>query len=181
MFNSLRVLPRNFTARRLAHSAQFQLALNNLKKDLKQSMIDKQNLRKNTIRNILAAIKNKEIDEQGKDLDEYSLHDLLQKLIAQRKESIKQYNENKRPDLAQTEEAEISVIEKYMTALPVASKEELAVKVNDLLEKLMREAPGKLQVGDVFKQIDWSTIPNEWRSSSNKIKGEIVHQIKALK
>jgi uncharacterized protein YqeY len=70
-----------------------------------------------TIRNIQAAIKNRDIEARtGKapDDDDVLVSEVLQKMIKQRRESIALYEKGGRPELADAEAAEVAVIERFM-------------------------------------------------------------------
>lgn len=70
-----------------------------------------------TIRNIQAAIKNRDIEARtGKapDDDDVLVSEVLQKMIKQRRESITLYEQGNRPELAAAEAAEVAVIERFM-------------------------------------------------------------------
>jgi uncharacterized protein YqeY len=70
-----------------------------------------------TIRNIQAAIKNRDIEARtGKapDDDDVLVSEVLQKMIKQRRESIALYEQGNRPELAAAEAGEVSVIERFL-------------------------------------------------------------------
>ena len=70
-----------------------------------------------TIRNIQAAIKNRDIEARtGKapDDDDVLVSEVLQKMVKQRRESIALYEQGGRPELAAAEAAEVAVIERFM-------------------------------------------------------------------
>ena len=85
-----------------------------INEDMKTAMKaqDKNGLR--GIRAIKAAILLAKTDGSGKDLDEASEIKLVQKLIKQRQDSLDIYTKQGRDDLAQVEEQEIEVIQKYL-------------------------------------------------------------------
>lgn len=66
-----------------------------------------------TIRMILGAIKQKEIDDRI-DLDDNQVMAVIQKMVKQRKDSISQFSDAGRADLVAVEEAELSIINNYM-------------------------------------------------------------------
>ena len=66
-----------------------------------------------TIRMILGAIKQKEIDERI-DLNDGQVMTVIQKMVKQRKDSISQFSDAGRTDLVEVEEAELSIINNYM-------------------------------------------------------------------
>ncbi|CAR28543.1 hypothetical protein ZYGR_0S01760 [Zygosaccharomyces rouxii] len=162
---------------RFNSTESYNAALGGLKKDLKQAMLAKDELKKTTIRGLLSTIKNKEIDNKDKTLDEFTLFDLYSKLISQRKDSITEFLANKREDLVAKEQHEMGIIEQYRSALPVASKEEIDSKVLQLLKNLKEKEP-TLQMKQAFGKIDWKTVNSEWKASPNAVKASIVQQFK---
>ena len=87
----------------------------NLQKDLKQAILDKNNVKKNAIRYLLAEIKNREIDNQ-KPLDDDQISQLIVRQLKQRKESISMFEKGGRTDLVEKETQEIAVIQNYQPA-----------------------------------------------------------------
>jgi uncharacterized protein YqeY len=81
--------------------------------DMKTAMRAKEADRLATIRLLLAAIKQKEIDERV-ELDDAGVTSVIEKMIKQRKDSISQYQTANRQDLADKEQAEIQVLTGYM-------------------------------------------------------------------
>ena len=69
--------------------------------------------RLSVIRLLLAAIKQKEVDEQGV-ADDALIQSIVAKLIKQRNDSVQQYLNAGRQDLADKESAEISVLSSYL-------------------------------------------------------------------
>ncbi|NOQ15339.1 MAG: GatB/YqeY domain-containing protein [Methyloprofundus sp.] len=97
-----------------------------LKDEMKQAMRDRKKERLGVIRLIMAAIKQKQVDERIV-LDDEQVIVVLDKMLKQRRESIKQYREAGREELAEVEEAEILVIQDF---LPQAlTKDEIATMV----------------------------------------------------
>lgn len=81
--------------------------------DMKACMKAKEKERLGTIRLILSALKQVEVDERI-ELDDARVIVILDKMLKQRRESIKQYRDAKREDLAIIEEAEILVIQDFL-------------------------------------------------------------------
>lgn len=81
--------------------------------DMKAAMRAKEAERLGTIRLLLAAIKQKEIDERV-ELDDAGVTTVIEKMIKQRKDAIGQYQAAQRQDLADREQAEIQVLAAYM-------------------------------------------------------------------
>jgi len=84
-----------------------------LKGEMKQAMRNREKDRLGVIRLIMAAIKQKEVDERIV-LDDEQIIVVLDKMLKQRRESIKQYREANREELAEAEEAEILVIQDFL-------------------------------------------------------------------
>ena len=83
--------------------------------DMKESMKSGEKERLAVIRLILAAIKQREVDERII-LDDAQVLAVLDKMLKQRRESVAQFTQGNRPDLVAKEEAEIKVIQGYMPA-----------------------------------------------------------------
>ena len=81
--------------------------------DMKTAMRAKDAPRLLTIRGLLAAIKQREVDERIV-LDDAAMVAIVDKLVKQRKDSIAQFTAGKRPDLVEKEEAELAVLEGYL-------------------------------------------------------------------
>jgi len=80
--------------------------------DMKDAMRAKDTARLSTIRLILAAIKQREVDER-KDLSDADILAVLDKMVKQRRDSIAQFEAGKRPDLVAIERAELDVLQAY--------------------------------------------------------------------
>ncbi|MEM7679405.1 MAG: GatB/YqeY domain-containing protein [Pseudomonadota bacterium] len=87
---------------------------------LKESLKNKDKVAIATTRLILAALKDRDISARGNGnadgVDEKEILSMLQSMIKQRRESIKMYNDAGREELAEREEAEIKVIERFLPA-----------------------------------------------------------------
>lgn len=83
--------------------------------DMKTAMRSQDKEKLGTIRLIMAALKQREVDERIVLSDEQVLA-TLNKMIKQRRDSISQYEAGNRPDLAQKEAEEIKVIQLYLPA-----------------------------------------------------------------
>ncbi|EGE59658.1 UNVERIFIED_ORG: hypothetical protein GGI63_002253 [Rhizobium esperanzae] len=84
---------------------------------LKEAMKAKDSERLSTVRLIQAAIKDRDIANRGVGKEQASDDEILQilaKMVKQRDESAKIYEENSRPELAAKERAEITVIQDFM-------------------------------------------------------------------
>ena len=83
--------------------------------DMKTAMRAKDAARLSTIRMLLAAIKQREVDERI-ELTDADVVSIIEKMIKQRRDSIAQFEAGKRDDLVATERAEIDVLVGYMPA-----------------------------------------------------------------
>ena len=82
---------------------------------MKAAMRAKDAARLSTVRLILAAIKQREVDER-KDLSDAEVLSVLEKMIKQRRESIVQFEKGGRADLAEKEKAEAELLCAYLPA-----------------------------------------------------------------
>ena len=83
--------------------------------DMKTAMRAKDAARLSTIRMLLAAIKQREVDERI-ELTDADVLAIIDKMIKQRRDSIAQFEAGKREDLVAAERAEIGVLAAYMPA-----------------------------------------------------------------
>jgi uncharacterized protein len=84
-----------------------------LNEDIKTAMKARETERLNALRLMLAAVKQREVDERVA-MDDAGVISVVEKMIKQRKDSIAQYEKAARMDLADKERYEISVIEAYL-------------------------------------------------------------------
>jgi uncharacterized protein YqeY len=100
-----------------------------LQEDLKEAMRAKDTVRLDTIRSIRGAITQREVDTQ-KELDDAAIVDIVRGLRKQRVESIEQYTQGGRSDLADKETREKELLEAYLPAAPDAAAVEAAVRAS---------------------------------------------------
>ena len=105
--------------------------LSDIKKDLKQAMLDKNDLERDTIRMFLAEVQRFEIDNQEEADDSKALQ-IVNKMIKQRNDSITQFKSGGRGDLADREQKEVDILSKYKPAQ--LSEEEVTLKVKEAIE-----------------------------------------------
>jgi hypothetical protein len=96
--------------------------------DMKAAMRAKDAARLGTIRLLLAAIKQKELDERTV-LDDAAIGGVVDKLIKQRKDSISQFQAAGRDDLVAAEQTELAVLQAYLPEQLSAAEVEAAVTV----------------------------------------------------
>lgn len=89
-----------------------------LSDDLKRAMRERDTRRTATLRLVLAAVQEREIgartDDGSADISDDQILEVLGKMVRQRRDSVKMYEEGGRIDLAEQELAEIGVIEAYL-------------------------------------------------------------------
>jgi uncharacterized protein len=83
--------------------------------DMKSAMRAHDSARLSTIRMLLAAIKQREVDERI-ELTDADVLSVIEKMLKQRKDSITQFEAGRREDLAAIERAEVEVLKGYMPA-----------------------------------------------------------------
>ncbi len=88
---------------------------NRITDDMKAAMKGGEKERLGTIRLILAALKQREVDERIV-LDDSQITSVLEKMLKQRKDSIEQFSAAGREDLASAERSEVAVIQAYLPA-----------------------------------------------------------------
>lgn len=101
-----------------------------IQSDVKDAMRAKAKDRLGTLRLVTAAIKQKEVDERV-EMDNDQVLQVLTKMVKQRQDSITQYTDAGRHDLAAQEQAELAIIGEYMPA--ALSEEELSELVSKAL------------------------------------------------
>ncbi|MDC3113434.1 MAG: GatB/YqeY domain-containing protein [Gammaproteobacteria bacterium] len=106
--------------------------LSDIKQDLKQAMLDKNVLVRDTIRMFLSEVQRFEIDNK-EEVDDSKALQIINKMIKQRNDSISQFKNGGRNDLAEKEEKEVDILSKYKPAQ--LSDEEITSKVKEAIEQ----------------------------------------------
>ncbi|CAH1906413.1 Aspartyl-tRNA amidotransferase subunit B [Candidatus Nitrotoga sp. HW29] len=101
-----------------------------IREDMKIAMRAKDSVRLGTIRLLLAAIKQREVDERI-ELSDTDVIAVINKMIKQRRDSITQFEAAARQELADIEKVEISVLQTYMPQ-PMTDAE-VGIAVNDAI------------------------------------------------
>ncbi|MEM9803410.1 MAG: GatB/YqeY domain-containing protein [Planctomycetota bacterium] len=116
--------------------------------DLKTAMKAGDVLRRETLRMLIAGLKNERIDK-GSDLDESEVLGVVRRGVKSRRDSAEQYRDAARPELAEKEEAEIAVLEGYLPQM----LDEAATAA--LVQAAIAEtgAAGKADIGKVMKAV----------------------------
>ena len=100
--------------------------------DMKQAMRSKESARLSAIRLLLAAIKQREVDERIS-LDDAQIVSVVDKMIKQRRESIAQYEKAGRQDLVDVEAFELQVLQAYLPQ-PLSEAEVEAIVAQGIAE-----------------------------------------------
>ena len=133
--------------------------------DMKTAMKAGDKARLGVIRLILAAIKQREVDERI-ELDDPQVLAVLEKMVKQRRDSISQYDAANRQDLADIERAEMVVIETYLPAKLDAATIQAAIEaavaetgasgpadMGKLMAVLKPRLAGQADMGEVSKLV----------------------------
>jgi len=133
--------------------------------DMKAAMRSKDKPRLGVVRLVLAAIKQREVDERI-DLDDTQVLAALDKMVKQRRDSVKQFKDAGRQELADQESYEISVLQEYLpTALDEAELDTLIITAIDstgaesmkdmgkVMAMLKPQVQGRADMGTVSQRI----------------------------
>jgi uncharacterized protein YqeY len=106
--------------------------------DIKQAMLNKNNTLRDTLRMISAEIKQLEVDKKITVSDD-DVISILNKMAKQRKDSIQQFQQGGREDLASIEINELEIITTYLPAQ--LSEEEIDVHINEAIASMGATSP----------------------------------------
>jgi uncharacterized protein YqeY len=125
--------------------------------------------KRDTLRLLLAAIKQVEIDEQKDDLTDAEVLAVLNKQAKQRRESIADYEAARREDLVYEEKAQLDLIETYLPAQ--MDREE----ITELAEKVIAEvgAAGPQDTGKVMGRL----MPQVKGKADGRLVNEVVREL----
>lgn len=116
-----------------------------IKNDIKTAMRAKETAKRDTLRNIQAAIKQIEVDER-KDLTDADVEKILMKYAKQREDGAVQFKEASRDDLAQKELAELELVKSYLPE-PMSDKD-----LEDIIKQIIVDtgANGMQDMGKIM-------------------------------
>lgn len=117
-----------------------------IQRDLTQAMKSRDELRLSVLRMVKSALKLKEV-ERMKPLDDAETLAVMRTLVKQRRESVEQFTQGGRADLAEKESREIAILETYLPA--AASDEEIAAAIAAAIAEIGASTPK--QMGAVIK------------------------------
>ena len=134
--------------------------------DMKAAMREKDQVKLDSIRFLQAAIKNREIELRPNPISTEDVLAVLKKAVKQRKESIEQFQQANRQDLADKETVELKIIEGYLPA--AMSKEQVEALVLQVIADM--KASSVKDMGPVMKAV----IVKSAGTADNKLVSEIV-------
>jgi len=137
--------------------------------DMKSAMRAKDKDRLQTIRLILAAIKQQEVDTR-EEVSEDGVLLILDKLVKQRRDSIKQFNDAGREDLSSIEEAELLIIQEYLPT-PLTDDE-----INILIDEAIQQS-GASSMKEMGKVMGVIKPKAQGRADMGKISGLIKSKL----
>ena len=138
-----------------------------LDEDLKAAMKARDELRLNVIRGVKSAVKYRDVEgEKAIALDEPGVLQVIGGEIKRRRDSVEQFRQGGREDLAKKEEAEIAVLQGYLPAQ--LGPAELAAKVDEVVARV--GAKGPKDMGLVMKAL----LPEVQGRADGKAVSELV-------
>jgi hypothetical protein len=142
--------------------------------DLKDAMRSKNELNTSVLRMLKSAIKYKEVEPGATGpLDEASILQVIGTLIKQRRDSVEQFKSGGRPELAEKEEAEISVLQNYLPKQ--LTPDELRAEVQAAISEA--GAKSAKDMGAVMKVL---TPKLQGRAEGRAISEEVKNQLSKL-
>lgn len=140
--------------------------------DIIAAMKAKDEHRLTTLRMVKSALKNKLIDKRA-ELTDAEESQVLSTLIKQRRESVESFTKGNRPELAEKERVEITMIENYLPQ--EASEDQIRSAVQAAIAQLAEAGakPGPKDMGAAMKIVQQRTLANGWRVDNKRV-SEIV-------
>jgi len=135
-----------------------------LQDDLKRAMRAKDQVRLRTLRLVLAAIKNQEVEVMG-ELSDADVAAILQREAKQRRETLEELKQVTRPELAESEQAELDILTEYLPKQ--LGRDEIAELARQVIAELNAEGPH--QMGLVMR-----TMMAELKGQAD---GKLVNQV----
>ena len=106
--------------------------ISDIKNDLKQAMLDRNDMVRDTIRMFLSEVQRFEIDNK-QDVNDAKALQIINKMIKQRNDSISQFKDGGREDLAEKEQQEVEILSRYKPEQ--LSEEEITEKVRNVIKE----------------------------------------------
>lgn len=139
-----------------------------LRQDVKTAMRDGDAERRNTLRMLLAAVKQTEVDSRTT-LDNAGIQTVLTKQAKQRRESIADFEKAGRDEMAANERAELAVIETYLPQM--LGRDEIAVIAQTVITEL--GVDGLKGMGQVMGRL----MPQVKGQADGRLVNEVVRQL----
>lgn len=117
--------------------------------DVKAAMKSGEKEKLSTLRMLLTEIKNERIRRKGEEVDEAGFISLVRKAIKQREDSISQYRQGGREELAAKEEAEMKMLEAYLPAQ--VDEGQIRAAIEELVAE--RGLSGPAAIGPIMKEM----------------------------
>lgn len=138
-----------------------------IQQDLKQAMIAKNILVRDVLRMVTSELKNRQIDNGQSPLTDEQVMEVLLRLEKQRKDSITQYTDGGRPDLAEAEESELEVIRQY---LPQKLTDE---ELREIVAEVIQSSESQ-DFGAVMKQV---MVKVKGQADGNQVRTLVQEQL----
>ena len=145
---------------------------NQITEDMKSAMKAGEKDRLKVVRLILAAIKQVEVDKRI-ELDDATVLAVLDKMVKQRRDSVEQFENGNREDLAAIERAEIEVLETYLPEQ--LSADELASMVDEIIA-----ATGAESMRDMGKVMGQIKAKAAGRADMGAVSATVKERLNAL-
>ena len=143
-----------------------------IQEDMKSALRNKDSKRLGVIRLIMAAIKQREVDERIT-LEDPQVIEVLDKMLKQRRESIIQYKQGQRQDLVDKEAFEVDIVQEYLP--PALDETELEALINEAINIVGANSPK-----DMGKVIGILKPRIQGRADMGKVSGKIKEKLSAL-
>lgn len=141
-----------------------------IEKDFLEAYKAKNEVALSVLRMIKSAINNKKIEKKAETLSDEEVFAILKKEIKQRRDASEQFRKGERPDLAENEEAEIEVLEKYLPE--ELSEEEISKIVSSVIAEIH---PSGMQ--DFGKVMSASMQKLEGKADGSKVSSIVKQKI----
>ena len=116
--------------------------------DMKESMKSKDSVRLETIRSVISAVKNQEIDTR-KDIKEEEILTIVSREVKKRKEAAALYEQGNRPELKDKEIQEMEILKAYLPEQ--VSEEDLRRRIQEVIKETGAE--GMKDFGKIMKTL----------------------------
>ena len=135
--------------------------------DMKEAMKSKDSLKLGTVRSVIAAVKNQEIDLR-KDLDEEEILAIVGREVKKRKEAANLYEKGKRPELKDKEIQEMKILQTYLPEQ--VSEEVLRQRIQEVIAETGAE--GMKDFGKIMKTL----VPEFKGKADNALIKELTNE-----